>query len=308
MPDNLDERVILKLGQKVRIVYFSGTGGTARAAFCFAESFKQKGIDVVMESLDRQKADSLAALLIDETVGLLLVLYPVYAFDAPIPVYEWIERLGLARSLPCAVISVSGGGEVWPNTFSRLGCIKALGSRGYNVFYERMLVMPANVFSKTEDICSMQLLKILPLKAEHSVKEMLAGKRRRIKKPLGAGIIAFLAKTEKHKSKSFGQGLRVRECCGGCGWCAENCPRKNICIENGRPVFDKECVICLRCIYGCPQKAIYSPHYSFLLLKEGYSLDELEGLMKDSEDLPKNKIRGGFLYKGVKKYLEDIGF
>lgn len=199
MLDNPQKRVILKPGEKLQIVYFSGTGGTARAAFYFGECFEQKGIEVVKVPLDKQKPDWQFEPRITETAGLLLILYPVYAFDAPIPVYEWVGRLGQVKDLPCAVISVSGGGEIWPNTLSRRGCIKALEDRGYNVFYERMLVMPANVFAKTEDICSMRLLEVLPLKTGHCVNEMLAGQRRRIKKPRGAGIIAFLAKIEKKK-------------------------------------------------------------------------------------------------------------
>jgi len=308
MLDNLTEQVVIKPGEKVQIVYFSGTGGTSRAAFSFAKCLEQKGIVVVKVPLDRQEADFRSEPTIEATVGLLLILYPVYAFDAPIPVYEWIEKLDQGKGLSCAVISVSGGGEIWPNTFSRLGSIKALESRGYNVFYERMLVMPANVFSKTDDICSMQILKVLPLKTEHCVNEILAGQKRRTKKPFGAGIIAFLAKMEKSKSISFGQALRINGKCTGCVWCAENCPRKNIYIEDGRPVFGKECIICLRCLYGCPQKAIYNPHYSFLLLKEGYSLDELEESMKEQEALPEIKIKSGYLYWGVKKYLENIDF
>ena len=35
----------------IRIVYFSGTGGTARAAACFAEAFQARGTEVSLTEI-----------------------------------------------------------------------------------------------------------------------------------------------------------------------------------------------------------------------------------------------------------------
>jgi ferredoxin len=299
---------VLKHQDKVQIVYFSGTGGTARVAFSFEKTFTEKGIEVVKVPLDMQEAGYQQTPAIENSVGLLVLIFAVHAFDAPAPVYEWIAGILEGKGLTCAVISVSGGGETWLNNACRVGCIEFLESKDYNPFYERMLVMPSNIFIATKEQIAVQLLKILPIKIERSVDEILAGVRRRRKKPLATKTLAAFSKMEKEKTKEFGRDLKAHDNCTGCGWCASKCPRKNIKIADGKPLFGDRCVICLRCVYGCPVKAIYSQHYSPMLIKEGFSLNQIEKRMNDIEILPLNKIKAGILYIGVKKYLRDINF
>lgn len=293
---------------KVQIVYFSGTGGAARVAFTFEKIFTEKGIEVVKVPLDMQEAGYQQTPAIENLVGLLVFIFPVHAFDAPAPVYEWIAGIPDGKGLPCAVISVSGGGEMWPNTCCRAGCIECLESKDYSPFYERMLVMPSNIFISTKEQLAVRLLKILPLKVELSIDEILAGVRRRIKKPLATGIFTAFSKLEKRKAQEFGRDLKAHDNCTGCEWCSGKCPRKNIKIVDGKPLFSHRCVLCLRCIYGCPVRAIYSQHYSPLLVKEGYSLKQIEKRMNDIEVLPLDKIKVGILYIAVKKYLKDLSF
>ncbi|MFB0920738.1 MAG: hypothetical protein QMB62_07635, partial [Oscillospiraceae bacterium] len=73
--------------EKINIVYFSGTGGTERAAKCFEAAFTKAGVSVslfrlkdVSENYDFGKAS-------------FLLLYPVYALNAPKKVHEWIKSL-----------------------------------------------------------------------------------------------------------------------------------------------------------------------------------------------------------------------
>jgi ferredoxin len=73
-------------------------------------------------------------------------------------------------------------------------------------------------------------------------------------------------------------------------------------------LFGDRCVLCLRCVYGCPEKAIYSQHYSFLLIKEGFNLNKIEKSMNDVEILPLSKVKIGILFIGIKKYLKNINF
>ncbi|MFW6015150.1 MAG: EFR1 family ferrodoxin [bacterium] len=202
-------------------------------------------------------------------------------------------------------MSVSGGGDVWPNSACRVGIIKKLQKKNFNITYERMLVMPSNWITSTKKQLAIRLLKVLPSKTDQIVKEVLEGKKRRTKPKIGGRILTRLFKLEKLGAKIFAKGFKVRQNCNGCGWCASSCPMNNIKMREKKPVFKWNCVACLRCIYGCPQNAIYTKIYSFIVLKEGYNLNKIEKEMFEIELEPIENINVGFLFKGVKEYLME---
>lgn len=68
--------------------------------------------------------------------------------------------------------------------------------------------------------------------------------------------------------------FRVKESCIGCGQCVKRCPLNNIRLENGKPVWGKECTHCMACICYCPteaieygKKSVGKPRYHFEKLK-----------------------------------------
>jgi ferredoxin len=297
-----------KVMKKAQIVYFSGTGGTARVSAEFAKSLISHQVEAQIIPLDLQEFDYRSFAAPSEQsadVDLLILLFPVHAFDAPEPVYEWLSTIPDGNGQAVAVISVSGGGEVWPNTACRAGCIKIFEQKGYDVIYERMFMMPSNVFSATQEQLALRLLQVLPSKAENCVSEILSGVRRRKRAPLTSRIMAASAKLEKKSVRKLAQKyFQVNEKCTGCGWCAKACPRKNIEMMAARPSFGEQCVACLRCTYGCPAKAIQMRKFKFFLLKEGFNLDELEKSLSNSELAPREEnIKAGFLFGGVHDYL-----
>ncbi|MHB1392972.1 MAG: EFR1 family ferrodoxin [Clostridia bacterium] len=288
----------------IEIVYFSGTGGTARVVDYMEQSLINRKCGVHRNSLDKSKStEVLSADLHDKPSDILIVIYPVHAFDAPEPVYDWINKLPQGNGLPAAVVSVSGGGEVWPNTASRVGCIKALERKGYKVFYERMLVMPSNIFIDTNDHLAMHLLKCLPVKAEHCISEVLSGTSHRKKAPTSARIVSAIFKLEKSGAKWFGKKLSATDACNACGWCERSCPRKNIQMVDGRPNFGGQCIACLRCFYGCPKSAIQPSAFRFFAVKKGYDLDKLEERMTGIELEPVEKLAKG-VFASLLNYLQ----
>lgn len=291
--------------RKVKLVYFSGTGGTARIANYIEQSLESYGMEVKKESLNEKEIGGFNFEFVKEHEykDLLIIVYAVHAFDAPEPIYNWIQKIKLGNNIPVAVISVSGGGEVWPNTACRSSCISALERKGFIVFYERMIVMPSNWITSTKEQLAIRLLKILPSKLDSTVSEILSGVVRRSKPKISAKFISLIFKLEKPCAKIFAKDFRVRKTCTGYGWCARNCPRLNIEIKDCRPSFGWKCIACLRCIYGCPQKSIFTRVFSFVVVKEGYDLKKLEERM-DSIDLePIENHAVGYLYAGVSDYL-----
>ena len=49
--------------------------------------------------------------------------------------------------------------------------------------------------------------------------------------------------------------------CISCGKCVKVCPLNNIRVEDGKPVWGKNCTHCMACICRCPKEAIeYGKH------------------------------------------------
>ncbi len=286
--------------ESVHLVYFSGTGGTALIAESIVNALAKRGIEVSKTELNTADHKDIAA-------DLLIMLYPVYIMTSPKPVDEWIDCSAAVDDLPAAVISVSGGGEIPPNTASRIAVIKKLEHKGYDVYYESMFIMPANVFVSLKDDLAAMILRILPSKTEKAVSDMLSAKRMRAKPFFLDRIFAKLGALEKRSGGSFAKNLKVTDGCTGCSWCKNNCPRNNITIIDGKPVWGGDCVNCFRCIYGCPHKAIsVSGFAEKLILKNGFDLQALQERTQYMIELPPvEQVAKGYLFKGIRKYLND---
>jgi ferredoxin/flavodoxin len=284
----------------VHLVYFSGTGGTARVAAALEQAFLGRGLTVTTTELNAKPHPPVEA-------DLTVLAYPVYAANAPAPVDEWIERAPSGNGMAAAVVSVSGGGEVTPNTACRVDVVRRLARKGYRVVAEDMFVMPANVFVSYSDVLSAMLLKAAPVRAERFADGILSGAGKRLKPHLSDRLFAKLFSVEKRKSGVFGRKLKAGDGCTGCAWCASNCPRGNIEMRDGKPCFGDRCVICLRCVYGCPSKAIRPDVARFFLLKQGLDLDAVEARTRGMTEFPPaSEVAKGLLYKGVRRYLEEL--
>lgn len=280
----------------IQIVYFSGTGGSKRIADVFKQELVVRNHEVSNISIDYNEKTIMLA-----STDFIILIFAVHALDAPTPVYEWLSRADL-QGKKVAVISVSGGGEVWPNTGCRNGCCKMVGKKGGEVVYEKMMVMPSNWVVNSNDHLTMRLLNTIPEKVNKVLDSLLAGRHRR-SKPKKRFFRTYLSMLEKNGAKQFAKKFIVNPNCTGCGWCAKSCPVNNIELLEYRPIFKESCVICFRCIYGCPSKSIQSK--SFMVLKKGYNLKEVERRM---EGIPLESIAEcakGILWEGVRNYLLD---
>lgn len=286
----------------VKIAYFSGTGSTARVADAFENEMNRRGLSVIRSEIREGNLHS------DEKEDLLLLLFAVHAFNAPRIVYQWIDGLSGARQIPVAVISVSGGGEISPNTACRLSSIRRLEKKNYRVIYEKMMVMPSNWVMRTDDGLAIRLLRILPSKVERIVDDLLQGVVRRTRPKLIDRFFSRIGEMEKTGARYFGRNLRVNANCNSCGWCAKNCPSNNITMLNNEPSFGEDCILCLKCIYGCPRQALEAGRFRFMVLKEGYDLQALEKRMQDVQLVPVEDLAKGYIWKGVKEYLLEDQF
>lgn len=283
--------------KRVKIVYYSGTGGTTRVAECFKSTFENSGYEVFTQQLKKNIND-----LKDEH-ELLVLMFAVHACNAPEAVYKWIENLEKVKNIPAVVISVSGGGEAIPNNACRASSITRLEGKGYQVIYEKMLVMPSNWIVATKLPLARMLLEVLPLKVQGIVEDIENGIIQRTKPYLIDRFFSYIGELEKYGAKIFGKRIRFTEACTGCGWCSSNCPAGNITLESGKPKFSNKCHLCLNCIYGCPNKALKPGIGRFVVIKEGYDLKAIENMGEIKEPIDVECLAKGYIWSGIRKYL-----
>lgn len=308
----------------IRIAYFSGTGGTARAAACFAEAFQTRGTAVSLteirvnakagtsketcvsvETALSEETDISEETAIPEKEELLLLMFPVYAMNAPAPVDRWIENLTEVSGIRAAVVSVSGGGEVFPNRACRRRSIRSLEEKGYRVVCEDMLIMPANLFVELPESVALQLLRILPAKTEKIADRILSGAVSRRKADILSRGFAKIFTFQKKSVTKIGKKMQINDSCTHCGWCGSHCPTGNIDCSGGKPSFSNKCTFCLRCIYGCPANAITIRVPKFVIFKNGYDLEKLEKAAGIADDQYLKDLPGGILWKAVREYLTE---
>lgn len=289
---------------KIQLVFFSGTGGVKRIADTFDQQLMNRGVSVIKTNLDcsEMAKNNLATAGRIINPDLIILIYPLHAFDAPTPIYDWVEQTSLVKSR-IAVISVSGGGEGWPNTGCRNHLCKVLEQKGCSVVYDRMMCMPCNWVFKTNDHAAMWQLRVIPMKVNQILDDLLADKLRRTNFKMGS-LRAIITKLEKKEAYKFAKDIKINASCTGCGWCASHCPVNNIEMKDNRPYFKEHCVMCFRCVYACPCKAIESK--SFQVLKSGFSLTDLEKRMEGVTLEPVEKCCKGFLWASIRNYLLDI--
>lgn len=297
----------------IKIAYYSGTGGTKMIADCFARQLEDMGVGVDIQSIPAGSKGG------PKGCDLMILLFPVYAFRAPEPVYRWIAGLQNGEDRPSLVISVSGGGEVWPNTACRLKVIKMLEVKGYRVIHESMAVMPSNIALPTPAPVDGILVDLVPDFVAGVLHDLEHNETRRTTPGLPDRFMAGLGSAQKYGAHIFGRRICVLDSCIGCGTCAGHCPSCNIAMQDGRPVFGGKCFLCMKCFYSCPTHSLRPGVGKFAVLKDGYDLEKLQpkalpevtaskpivvakaGLPASRDQL--EKIVPGAVWSGVRKYI-----
>lgn len=285
----------------VLLVYFSGTGFTRQAALTMAGQLQTGPYPVQLHALEKKTA----APVIDSTnpPHRVILFFPVHALDAPAPVYEWLHSLTDCSGVPAAVLSVSGGGDVWPNQSCRRSVIRIMEKKGFSVFYENMLVMPSNWLFSTPSPAAQALHALLPVMTQHCLKEILDHRYRREGFHFLSWILSWISPLEKLGAAWVGRTLKAGSKCTGCSWCSMNCPRGNITLSGGRPDFGKSCILCMRCVYGCPVHSITAGVLSCMILKDGLPGDAKHAFKETTLDF--SSLAPGSAWKGLRKYLHQ---
>lgn len=281
----------------ITLAYFSGTGCTKAICDCFEQQLNELGTDCrVVNIPDCEPRE------IGET-DLLIILSPVYAFRLVSLVESWVRELPETNRTLAAVLSVSGGGEISPNTACRVRCKHLLKRKGYQVIYEEMLVMPSNFTIQATQNINLQLIKVMPDKVKQIISNLQSGTNRLTQPKFQDRFFAAIGKTEHLGARIFGAMIHASINCNHCGICSRGCPRMNIRLKNGIPKFGFRCVFCLRCIYSCPQKALSPRILKFTILKNGFNMNQLNELANQYPGLTEQDSHRNVLWQGVIDYI-----
>lgn len=183
---------------------------------------------------------------------------------------------------------------------------KNLTRKDYNVFYERIICMGSNFFVKYDEKLERKLYLSAIEKVKDLCNDVLARRERKNKMNfISSGILNLIHWGEdKCFAPIFGKSLQTTSKCNMCGLCVRNCPQDNIYFKDDKIKFKKKCLICMRCIYRCPQKVIKSRFFNFIILKDGYYINNI---IEDENDFGEIKTKKTMkMEKHFDSYFKDI--
>ena len=254
------------------VLYFTGTGNSRYLARRIAE-----GLEMPLYDLNACiKAGNTAPV---QTGRDMVLVTPTYAWRIPRVVSEWLGKTAL-----------TGAERIW----FVMDCGSEIGNAaGYNrqlaaqkqlqYMGTAQIIMPENYIAMFNAPQKEQARSIVE-QAEPALQKVLAQLKagqefppprenlydRFMSGPVNPVFYRFFVKAE---------AFRATDVCIGCGKCVELCPLNNIHLENGKPVWGKDCTHCMACICYCPKEAIEYGKKS--KGKPRYHFEELERKQQD---------------------------
>ena len=231
------------------VLYFTGTGNSRYLARRIAE-----GLEMPLYDLNACiKAWDTAPV---QTGRDVVLVTPTYAWRIPRVVSEWLGKTAL-----------TGAERIW----FVMDCGSEIGNAaGYNrqlaaqkqlqYMGTAQIIMPENYIAMF-NVPQKEQAKSIVEQAEPALRKVLTQLRagqefppqrealydRFMSGPVNPVFYRFFVKAD---------AFRATGACIGCGKCVELCPLNNIHLENGKPVWGKNCTHCMACICHCPKEAI----------------------------------------------------
>ncbi len=246
------------------ITYFSPTGNTKHVATLFQN---QLGADRIfplehINAVDLPSADH------------LILLFVIHGFNAPKPVLSFAKQLDPNMFKKVSLIAV-GCNTTWVNNLASKEVRTILNKKGYSIVLDEVIAMPLNIVTKFPDSTIHNLIKEAEDKVKILVSKLDDKSYYHQKISFKTQLIHAIGKIEPLASKLFGLELYANKKCNQCGLCVLECPAKNIQMKDtGKLKFGFNCMMCMRCIYNCPTKAIAPRISKFILIKDGYSIQD----------------------------------
>lgn len=234
------------------VIFFSGTGNTKYIAKLFKEIFEKENIK--LDLIDIQHNTT-----INKEYDFYIFGAPIHAEMTPKILIDWIKKNIKDNHKKCIVYHTLGDES---HRESRVYLAKILKGKGLDVVINTSIQMPNNyyhiIFKRESDEKMRQILSSRKSIVNSIVKDFMTGSKSEInyKKSTVCNEIVyngFLIYAKKYPKRKF--SLDKNKCIE-CRICQEQCPTKNIFIDNKIIKFSNKCIGCEKCIHRCPTDAI----------------------------------------------------
>lgn len=231
------------------VLYFTGTGNSRYIAKKIAEATPDELISIN----DKIKNKDNTPIKIKDRVVFVM---PTYAWRIPAIVKDWIlktEFTGASR----AWFVMNCGSEIGnaakynkglceQKNFTYMGTAQVVMPENYIAMFDAPDKEEAKqIISKAEPVIDniiglIKEGKVFPIPRNNLYDRFMSG-------PVNKIFYSLFVKADAFK---------VEDKCIGCDKCEQICPLNNINLENGKPVWGKDCTHCMACICHCPTEAI----------------------------------------------------
>jgi Pyruvate/2-oxoacid:ferredoxin oxidoreductase delta subunit len=228
------------------IFYFSGTGNSYRAAVRIAAALH----DTEVISMRCNPSDVSAA-----DAKVIGFVFPVYHWTVCKAVQEFIS--GLRVNPDAYIFAVSTPSFINGYSFEVLdGLLKQKGAR---LHFGKRLFSVANLCILYPPFPFPKLRVPATERKLTKISGMI--QRRATNRYAKAGVLTKLIYPKmmpKYRAvqTEADKGFFISNDCISCGVCSKVCPKRNIEMRNGHPVFLHHCSCCMACISYCSKKAI----------------------------------------------------
>ena len=250
-------------------IYFTGTGNTKRVADVVKTNLVSLNHEI--DLIDVMQEDTKDLSLYDG----LFVFYPIFGFNAPKPIIDYIKKFKkLDKTLPCIIMKQSGEHLFWNNASSLL-LVKLLKRKNIKVTNEYHYLMPYSFIFRHSDYMANKMDVTMKGLVPLDLQDVLKGKEVHIKRFFLDRFFAWILRIQWWGGRMNGRLYKVqKEKCVKCMACVNECPTKNIILDNDKFKFQNKCLMCQRCIMYCPTHAIKGGLFNSWRVDKPYTFKE----------------------------------
>ena len=278
---------------KISIYTFSGTGNTYLTADFIARALKTHKAEVSQYKIEEEIRKDMP--LDFGAADHILIGYPIYAFNAPEMVVDFIKRFPKSGGKKISIFKTAGE-PFYLNRSSSSQMMRLLSKRGYAFMVETLFLMPYNIIFRYPDVLAKQMYLFMQDMAEEFSQKVVSGAKDLIACSVFGKAVSFCLRGIMWGGGKFNGRFYSynKKKCTMCMKCVRECPTKNISVKDGRLRFDGSCAMCMRCVQRCPTEAINIGFLRFWAVRGRYNFEKLVRDDSIPADFVNRNTRGYF--------------